>query len=208
MQLEFSPGEVQLRDKVRTWLAENKPREVRPDDGVAMREFDLAWQRKKYAGGWAGIAWPREYGGQGLSLVEQMIWYEECARARAPLEGCLSVALNHAGPHDHRRRDRRPEVGCTCLRSCAASWSGARAFSEPGAGSDLAALRLSAVVDGDSLVLNGQKIWTTSRSSSPPIRKRWCGPARGHPSTRELPGSSSICASPGIQIRSIRDDGE
>jgi alkylation response protein AidB-like acyl-CoA dehydrogenase len=160
MQFEFSPGEAQFRDKVRTWLAENKPREVRPDDGVAMREFDLAWQRRKYAGGWAGIAWPREYGGQGLSLVEQMIWYEECARARAPLEGCLSVALNHAGPTiiaegtDAQKSMYLPPILRGELVWC-------QGFSEPGAGSDLAALHLSAVIDGDSLVLNGQKIWTS-----------------------------------------------
>src|SRR5579859_7479792 len=98
MEFAFSGEEAEFRSRARTWLAENKPREPRPDDGLPMREFDLAWQKQKYEGGWAGISWPKEYGGLGLSLVQQMIWYEECARAGAPLEGCLSVALNHAGP--------------------------------------------------------------------------------------------------------------
>src|ERR1700751_164181 len=98
MEFAFSGGAGESRSGPRTWLAENKPREPRPDDGLPMREFDLAWQKKKYAGGWAGISWQTKYAGMRLSLVQQMIWYEECARAGAPLEGCLSVALNHAGP--------------------------------------------------------------------------------------------------------------
>src|SRR3954468_17446577 len=98
MEFAFSPDEAEFRSRARAWLEANKPDMSRPDDGLPMREFDLTWQRKKYEGGWAGISWPRDYGGLGLSLVQQMIWYEECARAGAPLEGCLSVALNHAGP--------------------------------------------------------------------------------------------------------------
>jgi alkylation response protein AidB-like acyl-CoA dehydrogenase len=84
MEFEYTAVERQFRDKVRTWLAENTPRDKRPVDGVPMREFDMAWQRTKYAGGWGGVAWPKEYGGGGLSLIEQIIWFEECARAHAP----------------------------------------------------------------------------------------------------------------------------
>lgn len=202
MQFEFSPGEVQFRDKVRTWLAENKPREVRPDDGVAMREFDLAWQRRKYAGGWAGIAWPREYGGQGLSLVEQMIWYEECARARAPMEGCLSVALNHAGPTiiaegtDAQKTLYLPPILRGELVWC-------QGFSEPGAGSDLAALRLSAVIDGDSLVLNGQKIWT-SHAHVATYQETLVRTGSRTPKHKGITWLVVDMRSPGIQIRPIR----
>jgi alkylation response protein AidB-like acyl-CoA dehydrogenase len=202
MQFEFSPDEVQFRDKVRTWLAQNKPREVRPDDGVPMREFDLAWQRRKYAGGWAGIAWPRAYGGQGLSLVEQMIWYEECARARAPLEGCLSVALNHAGPTiiavgtDAQKSMYLPPILRGELVWC-------QGFSEPGAGSDLAALHLSAVIDGDSLVLNGQKIWT-SHAHLATYQETLVRTGSRTPKHKGITWVVVDMRSPGIQIRPIR----
>lgn len=160
MEFGLSPAEERFRDEVRTWLHENAPREPRPHDGPAMRDFDLAWQQRKYEGGWAGIAWPREYGGRGLTLVEQMIWYEECARAGAPSEGALGIALNHAGPTViafgtpeqkafHLPRILRGEV----------LWC--QGFSEPGAGSDLASLRTRAVVEGDHLVVTGQKVWTS-----------------------------------------------
>jgi len=160
MEFAFSAAEAAFRAKARAWLADNKPREARPDDGVPMREFDLAWQKKKYEGGWAGISWPEEYGGLGLTLVQQMIWYEECARADAPLEGCLSVALNHAGPTvmalgtEQQKAFYLPPI----LRGEVVWCQG---FSEPGAGSDLAALRMRGEVAGDHLRLSGQKIWTS-----------------------------------------------
>jgi alkylation response protein AidB-like acyl-CoA dehydrogenase len=125
-----------------------------------MREFDLAWQRRKCAGGWAGLAWPREHGGLGLSAVQQTIWYEECARARAPLEGCLSIALNHAGPTiiAYGTEEQKAAYLPPILRGEVVWCQG---FSEPGAGSDLAALRLHGEVRGDEIILNGQKIWTS-----------------------------------------------
>jgi alkylation response protein AidB-like acyl-CoA dehydrogenase len=202
MQFELSQAEAQFRNKVRSWLNENKPLEPRPEDGIAMREFDLAWQRKKYDGGWAGIAWPREYGGQGLSLVEQMIWYEECARARAPLEGCLSVALNHAGPTliamgtSAQKALYLPSILRGELVWC-------QGFSEPGAGSDLASLRLRADVVGDSLLLNGQKIWT-SHAHLATYQETL---VRTGPTTPKHKGITWLVCdmrSPGIRIRPIR----
>ena len=85
MDLDLTADELAFRDEVRTWLRENVPREPRPTDGPEMRPYDLAWQAKQYEGGWAGISWPRAYGGRGLSLVQQMIWHEEYALAGAPL---------------------------------------------------------------------------------------------------------------------------
>jgi alkylation response protein AidB-like acyl-CoA dehydrogenase len=160
MEFAFSAEEASFRKQARAWLEANRPSEPRPDDGMPMREFDLAWQKRKYEGGWAGIAWPREYGGLGLSLVQQMIWYEECARAGAPLEGCLSVALNHAGPTiialgtDAQKAKYLPPILKGEVVWC-------QGFSEPEAGSDLAGLRLRGVRDGERLKLNGQKIWTS-----------------------------------------------
>ncbi len=84
MNLDFSPAEKRFREEIRGWLAENVPRQHRPADGPEMRDFDLAWQRRQYEAGWAGIAWPADYGGRGLSTIQQLIWYEEYARAGAP----------------------------------------------------------------------------------------------------------------------------
>jgi alkylation response protein AidB-like acyl-CoA dehydrogenase len=202
MEFSFSPHENQFRDKVQTWLAENKPREARPDDGIPMREFDLAWQQRKYEGGWAGIAWPKEYGGQGLSLIEQMIWYEECARARAPLDGCLSVAVNHAGPTimsagtEEQKAFYLPSILRGDLIWC-------QGFSEPGAGSDLAGLRLKATIDGDHLVLNGQKIWT-SHAHLATYQETL---VRTGPTTPKHKGITWLIVdmrAPGIRIRPIR----
>ena len=160
MELSFSADDELFRIEVRAWLRVNTPTHPRPDDGPAMREFDLSWQRIKHAGGWAGIAWPKEYGGCGLSPVRQMIWYEECARAKAPGIGCLSITLNHAGPTVMALGT--PEQKAFHLPKILAGESlWCQGFSEPGAGSDLASLRIRAEVDGDDLVINGQKIWTS-----------------------------------------------
>ena len=160
MEFRFSEQDHAFRLRVRAWLEDNKPGEPRPDDGMAMREFDLAWQKRKFEGGWAGLSWPQEYGGLGFTAVQQIIWYEECARARAPLEGCLSIALNHAGPTiiAYGTPEQKAAFLPPILRGDVVWCQG---FSEPGAGSDLAALRLRGEVKGDRLVLNGQKIWTS-----------------------------------------------
>ena len=160
MNLDFSSDERRFREEVRTWLRANVPRERGPGDGPGARAFDCAWQRLQYDAGWAGIAWPVEYGGRGLSLVQQMIWYEEYALARGPLSGACFVGLNHAGPtliHCGSERQKRDHLQ-PILRGDAVWCQG---FSEPGAGSDLAGLQTRAQVDGDSLVVSGQKIWTS-----------------------------------------------
>lgn len=160
MDIDFTVDDDRFRQTVRAWLADNVPKGLRPDDGEAMRAFDLAWQRRQFDGGWAGIAWPEEYGGRGLSLVQQLIWFEECGRMGAPPLGSLSVALNHAGPTlialgtEAQKRRHLP-----LILSGEAVWC--QGFSEPGAGSDLAGIRTRGVVDGDHLVVTGQKIWTS-----------------------------------------------
>jgi alkylation response protein AidB-like acyl-CoA dehydrogenase len=113
-----------------------------------------------HAAGWAGIAWPREYGGRGASLMEQLIWYEEYARAGAPDISTLFVGLNHAAPtliacgSEEQKAHHLPRI----LRGDVIWCQG---FSEPNAGSDLASLQTRAVIDGDHLVVTGQKIWTS-----------------------------------------------
>src|SRR5439155_10091268 len=98
MDVDFSAEQRDFRDEVRTWLTEHAPKDVRPEGGVAIREYDLGWQRTQYEAGWAGISWPTEYGGRGGSLIEQLIWYEEYGRAGLPSVDACFVGLNHAGP--------------------------------------------------------------------------------------------------------------
>src|SRR5262249_44310867 len=146
--------------EARAWLAANAPRTARPSELGARAEFDRAWQRRMHDAGWAGIAWPRDYGGRGATLMEQLIWYEEDARAGAPGISALFVGLNHAGPtliacgSEAQKAAHLPRI----LRGDVVWCQG---FSEPNAGSDLAALQTRAVIDGDELVVNGQKIWTS-----------------------------------------------
>lgn len=150
----------EFRAAAREWLAANVPRASRPADGLAMREFDLDWQRTQYAGGWAGVSWPREYGGRGSSLTQQMIWHEEYARAGAPYIGVSFVGLSHAGPTlILRGTNAQKSQHLEKILRGESVWC--QGFSEPNAGSDLASLRTHAETDGDSLVVNGSKIWTS-----------------------------------------------
>jgi alkylation response protein AidB-like acyl-CoA dehydrogenase len=156
----FSTEDKAFRNEVRDWLVTNAPRERRPRTGKPMRDFDLEWQRRKFKGGWAGLSWPGAVGGRGLSLVRQMIWYEEAARAQAPGLGCLSIALNHAGPTligrgtEAQKAFHLPKILAGDVVWC-------QGFSEPNAGSDLANLRLAGRVEGEMIRVSGQKIWSS-----------------------------------------------
>ena len=160
MDIRLTPEEQNFRAEVRDWLHDNVPKETRPSHWSGWREYDLAWQRTQYEGGWAGIAWPKEYGGRGLSLLEQVIWFEECAKAKAPLRGVTSVGVNHGGPTlIARGTEEQKSFHLPKILKGEAVWC--QGFSEPNAGSDLAGLRTHAVIDGDHLVVNGSKIWTS-----------------------------------------------
>jgi alkylation response protein AidB-like acyl-CoA dehydrogenase len=160
MDLRFSAADRALRDEVRTWLAEHTPKGRRPRLGRAARDHDLAWQRTMFEAGWGGVAWPVEYGGRNLPLTQQLIWYEEYARSRMPPVDSRFVGLAHAGPtlmaraSEEHRAFHLPKI----LRGEVVWCQG---FSEPEAGSDLASLRTRAVVDGNELVVTGQKTWTS-----------------------------------------------
>jgi alkylation response protein AidB-like acyl-CoA dehydrogenase len=160
MDLQLTADEKRFREDLRDWLAVHVPKGPIPNDRYGIREFDMGWQKTQFEGGWAGISWPKEYGGRGLSLVEQVIWYEEAARAGAPDSRCGFVGTNHAGPtlivnaSDEQKAFHLPKI----LRGESVWCQG---FSEPGAGSDLAALSTRAEIDGDELVITGSKIWTS-----------------------------------------------
>ncbi|HZE49721.1 MAG TPA: acyl-CoA dehydrogenase family protein [Jatrophihabitantaceae bacterium] len=160
MELTDVAEDDEFRAEVRDWLADHVPREPAPTDRAARRAFDMAWQRVQFDGGYAGVSWPAEYGGRGLGLTQQLIWYEECVRADSPDLGCGFVGINHAGPTliaragEDQKRYHLPRI----LRGESVWCQG---FSEPGAGSDLAALTTRGRLDGDAIVVTGQKIWTS-----------------------------------------------
>ncbi|GAA2731273.1 acyl-CoA dehydrogenase family protein [Actinocorallia aurantiaca] len=163
MDLRLTPSEVAFRDRLRSWLADVLPAlpdKPDRDDWPARRVYDTAWQRMLFDAGYAGVDWPADHGGLGASPTEQLIFLEETARARAPYVGANFVGLLHAGPTiivegtEEQRAAHLPRI----LRGEEVWCQG---FSEPDAGSDLAALRTTAVRDGDHYVVNGRKVWTS-----------------------------------------------
>ncbi|HKO56882.1 MAG TPA: acyl-CoA dehydrogenase [Thermoanaerobaculia bacterium] len=158
MNLNLTPAEQQFRDDFRAWLAANVPPPFRGDKTEQVA-YLRKWQRTLYEGGWAGISWPKAFGGRGASLIEQAIFQEELALADAPqLLGTIGLSLVGPtiiamGTEEQKARYLPP------ILSGEEIWC--QGFSEPNAGSDLAALGTKAQRDGDAFVVNGQKIWTS-----------------------------------------------
>ncbi|MCC5987100.1 MAG: acyl-CoA dehydrogenase family protein [Pararhodobacter sp.] len=204
MQLDLTEADLAFRRSAREWLAANTPGEPAPHDGIAAREFALDWLRRRHAAGWAGIGWPEAYGGRELPPERLVIWYEEYARARAPsLLDPTFVSLNHAGPTliacgtPEQKAFHLPRILSGAVLWC-------QGFSEPESGSDLASLRTSAAVDGDELVINGQKIW----SSYADIAEYQELLVRSEPGSQRHRGLSWVICdmrSPGITVRPIRN---
>jgi alkylation response protein AidB-like acyl-CoA dehydrogenase len=202
MDLIYSPQDLLFGEEVRTWLQEHIPSEPRPIDGMEAREFDLAWQHTQYEGGWAGISWPPAFGGRGLSLVQQLIWYTEYALAEAPYVGTCFVGNNHAGPTlIARANDAQRAVELPQILKGEVVWC--QGFSEPGAGSDLAGLRTSGRVDGDSIIVTGQKIWS-SYAHLADRQELLLRTDSAKPRHRGLTWAICDMRSPGIDIRPIK----
>jgi len=201
MELKFSPAEERFRAEARAWLEANMPRTPRPRDLRARREYDLAWQRKMHDAGWAGIAWPREFGGRGATVMEQLLWYEEYARAGAPDVSTMFVGLNHAGPtlvacgSEEQKAFHLPKISAGNMLWC-------QGFSEPEAGSDLVSLRTAAARSGDDYVVNGSKIWTSYVAGA-----EYCFLlVRTDPNSKRHRGISVLLApmdAPGITVREV-----
>jgi alkylation response protein AidB-like acyl-CoA dehydrogenase len=153
-----------FRERVRSWLKTNIPREwkaigssevPRPD----AYEFLRKWQRTLHENGFIGLTWPKEYGGGGLTFLEEMVLHEEMALAKAPpMLNVLGVGM--AGPTiiaygTEEQKQRYPAK----ILSCEEIWC--QGYSEPNSGSDLASLQTRAVKDGEHWVINGQKVWTS-----------------------------------------------
>ncbi|MBS1677297.1 MAG: acyl-CoA dehydrogenase family protein [Actinobacteria bacterium] len=167
MDLTLSPSEEGFRDEVATWLRENNPGREPEGSLDEVMTFRREWQRKLHAAGWAGISWPKEYGGRGATMIEQAIFTGEAAAQEAPspanvlgLAMGLPVVIAH-GTEAQKERYLEPiltgeEIWC-------------QGFSEPESGSDLASLKTRAVKDGDEWVVTGQKVWTTFAQYA-----KWC----------------------------------
>jgi alkylation response protein AidB-like acyl-CoA dehydrogenase len=158
MDLNLTPQEQTFRDEFRAWLRANVPAPFQGDKTEQVA-YLRKWQKTLYEGGWAGISWPKAFGGRGATLIEQAIFQEELALADAPhLLGTIGLSL--VGPTiiamgtDEQKARYLPPI-----LSGEEIWC--QGFSEPNAGSDLAALGTKAVRDGDAFVVNGQKIWTS-----------------------------------------------
>src|SRR4051794_41198987 len=167
MDLTFNDAETAFRDELRAWFASHDPGTEPQGDEDAHWRWRRDWQRQLASDRWAGVHWPREYGGRGATLTQSAIFFEELGRAGAPLPANV-LGLLLAGPTimmwgtpEQKERYLSPiltadEIWC-------------QGFSEPEAGSDLAALKTRAVKDGDEWVVNGQKVWTSGAQYS-----KWC----------------------------------
>src|SRR5579884_513597 len=168
MDLTFNEQELAFRDELRAWLAENP---LAPEPAEGDEDEHYAWrrdfQRRLAEGGWAAVHWPQEYGGRGATLTQSAIFFEELARARAPLPANV-LGLLLAGPTimtwgtpEQKERHLHP------ILTAEEIWC--QGFSEPDAGSDLASLKTRAVKENGGWRITGQKVWTSGAQYS-----RWC----------------------------------
>ena len=172
MDFDYTPEQEAFRANVRAWVSAALPpgwgdTVHEPQDEAERALFKQEWDRKQYQAGWAGINWPREYGGLGATLVEKAIYLEEMARARAP-DGLNIIGRNLAGPTIIRHgTPAQKERFLRPILSGEEVWC--QGFSEPNSGSDLASLRCRAERKSDIFVVNGQKVWTSFAQYA-----QWC----------------------------------
>lgn len=165
MDLSLSPEIEKYRSEVRAWLLDHLPEGwgtpdfKEPCDEEEQRIFFRQWEQKLSEGGFNGITWPKKYGGQGLTSIHEMIFYEEAGKLQTPPEvnglgkSLFGPTLMVYGTEEQKNRFLKP------ILSGEEFWC--QGFSEPNAGSDLAALQTRAILDGDEWVINGQKVWTS-----------------------------------------------
>src|ERR1700749_1641063 len=167
MDLTLSPSEESFRDEVATWLRENNPG-AEPEGSLdELIAFRRDWQRKLHAAGWAGISWPKEYGGRAATMIEHAIFTGEAASQEAPSPAnVLGLAMGGPVVIAHGT-DAQKQRSLEPILTGEEIWS--QGFSEPESGSDLASLKTRAVKDGDEWVVTGQKVWTTFAQYA-----KWC----------------------------------
>src|SRR5687767_10176706 len=164
MDLTYPPEAEEFRTEIRAWLEDNFPPNFHDLKGAERQEFNRTWVRKLYEGGWICASWPTEYGGKGLTTMQQVVLNEEFARAGAPMRADF-FGDTLVGPTilqwgtEEQKQEFLPKI----LKG-EISWC--QGFSEPNAGSDLAGLKTTAVLDGEEWVINGQKVWTTQAQTA------------------------------------------
>jgi alkylation response protein AidB-like acyl-CoA dehydrogenase len=207
MDLTFTEAEESFRRELQTWLRANLPEGWGTEDfsePTALAEevaFLIDWQKRLHSGGWVGVHWPREYGGRGATRVENYILQEEFARVQSP-EIIGRIGVNLVGPtliahgtEEQKQRYLGKLLGAEEL------WC--QLFSEPNAGSDLAALRCRAERRGDEFIVNGQKVWTSYAQ----FADFGILLARTDPESRKGKGISFLIVdmrSPGVTVRPLR----
>jgi len=203
MDLRDTAPEAAFRAEVRTWLEANVPSEL---SGPRTNEEEYAsawhaWSRKLSDAGYAGLTWPKEYGGQGAPYSHQAIFLEETARAEAP-QHMNVIGLGMAGPTiiAHGTEEQKSRYLSKIL-SAEEIWC--QGFSEPGAGSDLAAVRTSARLDRDHFVVDGQKVWSSFAHVAD-----WCIlVTRSDPESVKHAGLTYLLVdmhAPGVETRPLR----
>ncbi|HEX6423354.1 MAG TPA: acyl-CoA dehydrogenase family protein [Acidimicrobiales bacterium] len=212
MDIDDTPEEAAFRAETRDWLDAHAIPKGHPDDfslGLWTGAYDEEtyirrcrdWQRTLYDGGWAGITWPKAYGGRGGRPIHQVIFNQEQARYGVS-SGAFMISIGMAGPTilAHGTDEQKERFLPPILRGDEL-WC--QLFSEPGAGSDLAALATRAEPDGDAWVVTGQKVWTSS-----PDRARWgmllARTDGGVPKHRGIGYFLLDMAAPGIDVRPLR----
>jgi alkylation response protein AidB-like acyl-CoA dehydrogenase len=196
MNLDFTAEEKAFQLEVRAWLKKNVPKEKSSE---ISREGWLKWDQTLASGGVLATGWPKEYGGSGWTATQRYIWGEESARAGAPgnsvfgITMCGPVLMAYGTPE--QKAEHLPHIVNGTRLWC-------QGYSEPGAGSDLAALKTRAERDGDDYIVNGQKIWSTAAHIAD-----WCFClVRTSTGERKQEGISFLLIdmkSPGIEIRPI-----
>ncbi len=202
LDLQFTPEQQRFRAEVRAWMAAHVPKTplktLESEAGFAQHR---EWERTLAGGNWGMISWPKEYGGRGANLIDWLIFEEEYYRANAPLRVnqngifLLGPTLMEFGTPAQKAR--------YLPRMASGEEIWAQAWSEPQAGSDLAALRASAVRDGDSYLLRGHKIWSSRAAFAD-----WAfGIFRTDPNAQRHHGLSFMLVPlrhPGVRVRGIR----
>ncbi len=208
MDFRLSAEEARFQHEVHDWLVANLPAgwgtpAYRMAEGPEEKiRFARWWQRRLYEGGWAGLSWPKEYGGCGATPLEQLLFAEEYVRVGAPAMIDIGVGPALVGPTlIHHGTERQKERFLRGILTGEEVWC--QGFSEPNAGSDLANLQTRAVLEDDAFVVNGQKVWTSMAHVAD-----WCFLlVRTNPDAAKHKGISFLLVdikTPGITIRPLR----
>jgi alkylation response protein AidB-like acyl-CoA dehydrogenase len=201
VDLRDTPDEARFRTEVREFIAQNLPDESKHRGARRFEDADREWSRKLGAAGYAGLTWPREYGGSGAPYSHQAIFLEEMAAAEAPSHIGV-IGLGMAGPTIMAwGTEEQKSRYLSKILSAEEIWC--QGFSEPGAGSDLAAVRTRIEDKGDHFLVNGQKVW----SSFAHIADHCILVGLGDPDAPRYKGLTYVIAdmnAPGVEVRPLR----